>query len=364
MSGTDPGSGTDPMTPEPGRTLLAGHTTFRIGGPADDFATVASTEQLIDEVRRADAARTPLLVLSGGSNLLVGDAGFPGQVLLVASRGIRFEQTAADSVLVAAQAGEPWDDLVVTTMAEGLGGLAPLSGIPGLVGSSPVQNVGAYGAEVAQFIESVTAWDRSTGARVVLSGADCGFGYRDSIFKRSRTADQATGRWVVLEVAFRLPRSDSAGPVGYAELARRLGVPIGAQVPAGAVREAVLELRAGKGMVLDPADHDTWSAGSFFTNPLLDAEQAAGLPPEAPRFGQADGRVKSSAAWLIERAGFGCGFGWSRARISGRHSLALTNRGGASAAEVVELARHIRDGVAERFGVRLEAEPVLVGLEL
>jgi UDP-N-acetylmuramate dehydrogenase len=255
------------------------------------------------------------------------------------------------------EAGVDWDHVVRLTVDEGYAGLEALSGIPGRVGAAPIQNVGAYGQEVAQTVGWVRALDRRTHDVVLLSPEECGFGYRDSVFKRS-------DRYVVLAVAFALEHSRLGAPVRYAELARRLGVEVGERVPATDVRAAVLELRRGKGMVLDAEDHDTWSAGSFFTNPLLPADQAAALPENAPRWPTDDGRVKTSAAWLIEQAGIGKGHGSGAARVSTKHTLALTNRGAATTAELLVLAREIRAAVQDRFGVTLVPEPVLVGAEL
>ena len=331
---------------------LAPLTTLRLGGPAARLVEATSADELVEAVR---AAGDDLLLLGGGSNLVLADAGWPGTVVLVRSRGV----TVSDGTLVA-EAGEPWDGLVARTVAEGWAGLECLAGIPGLTGATPVQNVGAYGQEVADTVRWVDAYDRATGASRRLDPAECRFGYRDSHFKH-------TDRWVVLRVAYGLVQADKSAPVRYAELARTLGVEIGGVAPLADVRAAVLDLRRGKGMVLDPADRDTWSVGSFFTNPVL---AAADLPAFAARAGgpypswpAADG-TKLSAAWLIERSGFGKGYGGDAVRVSGKHTLALTHRGGGSTAELVALARQIRDGVLDRFGVPLRPEPRLVGVAL
>nr|NLI50570.1 UDP-N-acetylmuramate dehydrogenase [Propionibacterium sp.] len=355
---------------------LRDHTSFRIGGPAGRWVEATTEGQILETVRACDASGEPLLILSGGSNLLVSDAGFPGTVLKIATRGIRaeasfceFDADAVDGPLgsgpaacggytVTVAAGEEGDDFVAYAVAHELVGVEALSGIPGLVGATPIQNVGAYGQEVSQTIWNVRTYDRATAAVRTFANADCGFGYRHSRFKAE------PGRYVVLEVTFQLTQGSLSAPIRFGELARRLGVEGGQRAPLGLVREAVLDLRRGKGMVADPDDHDTWSAGSFFTNPILDADVAAALPEDAPRFPQPDGRVKSSAAWLIERAGFGRGFGNERTSLSTKHTLALTNRGTASAADVVALARTVRDGVRDRFGVTLVPEPVLVGVSL
>ena len=333
---------------------LAALTTLRLGGPAGRLVEASTAAELVEAVR---AAGDDLLLLGGGSNLVLADAGWPGTVVLIRSRGV----TGTGDTGVA-EAGEPWDELVARTVAEGRSGLECLAGIPGLTGATPVQNVGAYGQEVADTIVRVDAYDRSAGVVRALRPQECGFGYRDSLFKH-------TDRWVVLRVAFALGRSGKSGPVRYAELARALGVELGQMAPLEDVRSAVLGLRRGKGMVLDPADRDTWSVGSFFTNPVLPPaelaafEARAGGPyPSWPVDGTA--LTKLSAAWLIERAGFGKGYGGAAVRVSGKHTLALTHRGGGSTAELVALAREIRDGVADRFAVTLRPEPRLVGVAL
>ncbi|MCU1676696.1 MAG: murB [Frankiales bacterium] len=326
-------------------------TTLRVGGPVDRFVDASTDEQVVEEIRAADRAGTPLLVMGGGSNLLVGDGGFPGTVVRIGTTGV---ETGGD--IVRAAAGEDWNAFVDRMVEARRTGVETLAGIPGRVGATPVQNVGAYGAEIAQTLVRVLAFDRDADRVVTLSNAECGFAYRHSLFK-------TTNRYVVLAVHFALPEADVSAPIRYAELARALGVDIGATAPLAAVRDVVLALRRSKGMVLDPADHDTWSAGSFFTNPILTAEQEARLPADAPRFDSGAG-VKTSAAWLIERAGFAKGHGDGPARLSTKHTLALTNRGRASAADVLALARDIRAAVESRFGVTLVAEPVVVGASL
>jgi UDP-N-acetylmuramate dehydrogenase len=326
--------------------LLSDYTTLGLGGPAEGFVEATSEEELVAAVRGADA---PVLVLAGGSNLVVADDGFPGTVVRVATRGIERE---GDVLHVAA--GEAWDDVVAHTVAEGLAGIEALSGIPGSTGATPIQNVGAYGQEVSDTIVSVRALDRRSGEVVDLAPQDCGFAYRSSAFKRDPE------RFVVLRVSFAL-RDDGgrARPVRYGELARA----VGEDPSVREVRDAVLALRRGKGMVLDPEDADTRSAGSFFTNPILDAGAAARLPDDAPRFPQDDGaHVKTSAAWLIDHAGFAKGYGNPRGiAISSKHVLALTNRGEGTAAELVALAREIVAGVEGAFGITLRPEPVFAG---
>ncbi len=342
--------------PEP--ALLADLTTLRLGGPARSFVEATTTDELVAAVRAADDAGEPVLLVAGGSNLVVADAGFAGTVVRIATRGVAVEEDTCGGAFVRVAAGEDWDGLVALAVERGWIGVEALSGIPGSVGATPVQNVGAYGQEVAETIASVRCWDRTEGVVRTVAAADCGFGYRTSRFKRDPE------RFVVLEVTFQLRLGDLGAPVGYAELARSLGVEPGGRAPSAQVRETVLGLRRGKGMVLDPADHDTWSAGSFFTNPVLPADQAARLPDAAPRWSLPDGGVKTSAAWLIERSGFAKGHGNERVRLSTKHTLALTNRGGASTADLLALAAEVQAGVAREFGIWLENEPVLVGCAL
>ncbi|WBB63790.1 UDP-N-acetylmuramate dehydrogenase [Streptomyces sp. WMMC500] len=343
---------------------LAPLTTLRLGGPAARLVTATTDAEVVDTVRAADAAGTPLLVVGGGSNLVVSDAGFPGTALRIATAGFALDGTALELA-----AGENWSDAVARTVDAGLAGVECLAGIPGSAGATPIQNVGAYGQEVAETITEVVAYDRTTGETVTVPGADCGFSYRHSRFK----ADP--DRFVVLRVRFRL--ADAGGlsaPLRYAEAARMLGVAPGERVPAARARDAVLKLRAGKGMVLDPEDHDTWSAGSFFTNPILDEDAHAAfldrvarrLGPDArpPAFPAGEGLTKTSAAWLIDRAGFTRGYGTGPARISTKHTLALTNRGSATTEDLLALAREVRDGVRDAFGVTLVNEPVTVGVRL
>lgn len=347
-------------------TPLSELTTLRVGGPADRLLDAESEAEVVDAVREADEAERPLLVMGSGSNLLMADQGFAGTVVRVASRGVESQQDGESARLWVA-AGEPWDELVDRCGSDGLSGLECLSGIPGLTGATPIQNVGAYGQEVAQTVVSVRAYDRRTAAVVELSAPQCGFGYRSSAFKGS-------DRHVVLAVAFGLERSPDAQPIRYPELARALGVEVGERAPLEAVREAVLGLRRSKGMVLDPADPDSVSAGSFFLNPLLSAGDAADLQRRVrerlgeaatvPAWPEGTGTTKVSAAWLIQQAGFSPGYGAGRAGISTKHTLAVINRGGATAAEVVQLARELRDGVRRAFGVMLIPEPRLVGINL
>jgi UDP-N-acetylmuramate dehydrogenase len=317
---------------------LAPLTTLRLGGPAQDLIEARTEAEVVEGAAGAS------LVMAGGSNVVIADEGVPGTVLRIVTRGVE-----RDGTRLTVAAGEDWDALVAQCVADGLQGFECLSGIPGSVGATPIQNVGAYGQEVAETVESVRVFDRESGRVEVMPAADCGFVYRGSIFKYH-------DRRVVLSVTFRMNESPTSGPLRYAELTRRLDVPIGGSAPLADVREAVLALRRGKGMVIDPADPDSVSAGSFFTNPILDA------PPDgAPFWPGPEGRVKVSAAWLIEQAGFHKGYGNGRVGISTKHTLALVNRGGATTAELMALAREIAGGVHERFGVALHPEPVLVG---
>lgn len=337
---------------------LAELTTLRLGGPARRVVDATTEAELVEAVRAADDAGEPVLVVGGGSNLVVADAGFDGTVVRVLTRGVAVDADACSGASIHVQAGEPWDDLVARTVAEGWVGVEALSGIPGSTGATPIQNVGAYGQEVSQTISAVRVYDRREQAVRTFFADRLDFSYRHSRFKAE------PGRHVVLTVSFQLRLGDLGAPVAYAELARTLGVQVGERAPLADVREAVLGLRRGKGMVLDADDHDTWSAGSFFTNPVLSPEQADALPADAPRFAQPDGSVKTSAAWLIDHAGFGKGHGHGAVSLSTKHPLALTNRGGATTDELLDLAREVRDGVERAYGVRLVNEPVLVGAEL
>jgi len=333
---------------------LSSLTTLHLGGPARRLLEATDAGELVDAVAGTGVAGEPVLVVAGGSNLVIADEGFAGTGL-------------GDQVTLEVAAGEPWDELVARCVADGLAGIECLSGIPGSTGATPIQNVGAYGQEVAERIVAVRAYDTQAGAVCELAPADCAFAYRTSAFRRS-------AHYVVLAVRLMLERSPRAQPIRYAELARALGVAPGARAPLSEVRDAVLALRRAKGMVVDPSDPDSVSAGSFFVNPILEPEQlvalerrvverlgAAARPPAWP---EGDGRVKTSAAWLIEQAGFQRGYGDGRVGVSRKHTLALVNRGGATTRELIALARVLRDGVWRAFGVSLRAEPTLIGVEL
>ena len=366
---------------------LAPLTTLQVGGPARTLVRAGSTDDLVAAVRAADEAGEDLLLVSGGSNLVISDAGFAGTVVQVATRGIELLEDAVpaagdggepgrsgERVLVRAAAGEPWDGFVAHAVEQGWSGVEALSGIPGCVGSTPIQNVGAYGQDVSQTITGVEVLDRETGEVSELSAQECGFAYRDSLFKRTQKG--STGRYVVLAVTFSLERSELSQPVGYAALAQGLDVAMGERVPVADAREAVLAQRRQRGMVWDADDHDTWSCGSFFTNPIITTAQMDDVrahviermgpnAPEPPEFDAGEGLVKTSAAWLIDKAGYGKGYAMpGPAALSTKHPLAITNRGGARAADVAILAREIREGVEDAFGVRLVNEPVFVGHQL
>ncbi|MFJ4168071.1 UDP-N-acetylmuramate dehydrogenase [Paenarthrobacter sp. NPDC089714] len=353
------------------QTLLSELTTAAVGGPAGTYVEAHTEAEIIDAVRSADAAGEKLLIIGGGSNLLVSDAGYPGTVLKIASEGFTVDsEDSCGGVSLVVQAGHNWDALVEYTVLHAWSGLEALSGIPGATGATPVQNVGAYGADVSQTIATVRTWDRERNAVQTFTNSELEFGYRDSILKQ--TTVEGSPRYVVLTVEFQLALGGMSAPIRYAELARVLGVEVGKRAYANDVRREVLKLRASKGMVLDADDRDTFSTGSFFTNPIVPAEQAAQLPENAPKYPAGkDGLVKLSAAWLIDQAGFTKGFGLEESSVSGgraslstKHTLAITNRGSARAADMVAIAREVRAGVVDRFGIELHPEPLLIGVAL
>jgi len=335
---------------------LAPLTTLRVGPVARRLITCDTTQKVVD-VTRALGPDSDALVLAGGSNVVLADDLTDLTVVLL----VNTEITVEDNV-VRAEAGAAWDDVVVTSLAHGLGGLECLSGIPGSAGATPVQNVGAYGAEVADIIRRVRLLDRRTGEDRWVPPSALQFGYRTSILKHSSAA-------TVLEVEFELNPDGRSAPVRYGELANALGAEPDSRVDATRVREAVLALRARKGMVLDEADHDTWSVGSFFTNPVVPTSVferlQSSVEANVPNYPASDG-VKLAAGWLVERAGFGKGYpgDGAPARLSTKHALAVTNRGGATTADVIALARTVRDGVRTTFGIELTPEPILLGAAL
>lgn len=366
-------------------------TTIGVGGTAKNFVSATTEDEIVEAVREADNAGEPVLFLGGGSNLVISDDDFDGTVVRDTRSEYHIEHdSGCGGVVVRATGGMEWDEFVALAVQNDWSGLEALSGIPGTVGAAPVQNIGAYGQEVADTIAAVRVYDRLEKRRSTLFLSDLELGYRTSILKRS-TNDPSlsdgrvwgpTGRWIVLAVEFQMTHASLSTPIGYAELARRLGVNVGDRVDQRAVRNHVLELRRGKSMLLDDENRNTFSAGSFFTNPIIPEGEARKLPDEAPKFpvraiaprGKAPdpkkmqpGVLKTSAAWLINHSGFDRGFKVnpdSNASLSTAHVLALTNRGGATTAELAELATVVRDGVFERWGIELVPEPVRVGWDL
>ena len=338
--------------------LLSDLTTLRTGGPAARATAAETVGELVDAVRTADQSVRGLLLIGDGSNLVAPDEGWAGDVVLIRNRGIE-DLSHHGEVHLRVAAGESWDEVVARSVESGWSGLECLSGIPGRAGATPVQNVGAYGQDVADSISGVEVLDRDTGLLASWSTAACRFAYRDSRFKH-------TERFVVLAVRFRLRRSGMSAPIRYAELACRLGIDLGEPAPTADVRAAVLELRRSKGMVLDPPDHDTWSVGSFFTNPILTpaaydafaqrAQAQLGPAIQWPAYPDPKGR-KLSAAWLIEQSGFDKGYARGPAALSGKHTLALTNRGSATSADILALSHEITERVEATFGVPLHPEP-------
>lgn len=330
-------------------------TTIHVGGPTRDFAVATDTNQLVELVRSADAGGVPLLVMSGGSNLVVGDEGWDGLTVKVASTGLRI-----DGGTVEADAGLDWDQLVRLTLEHGLGGFEQLSGIPGSVGGTPVQNVGAFGAVTSDVLRSVTVYNRDAQAVEEWPAARCGFGTRQSVFKRC-------DRYILLRVGYRLRSTGQSNPLDFDALVGRLGIEPGGTASTSDVRRAVLELRRERGSIYDPNDHDTWGTGSFFVNPILPEVPPAALAAGVPHYPDPKG-IKLAAGWLIHRSGFppgyGADFGRGSVRLSSKHALAVSNRGDATTAEVMAFARHIRDGVEARFGVRLSPECDLVNCSL
>jgi len=336
---------------------LSSFTTLRVGGPARKIVHAHSEAELIEFVKAADSAKEPILILGGGSNLLISDAGFAGTVIRVESKGNALDYDACSGGMIEVSAGEDWDKFVEISIEKGFADLESLSGIPGTVGGAPIQNIGAYGHEVSETIARVKTYDRSKGEVKTFTNAECKFSYRNSIFK------EQPGRYVILTVTFQLRKGAQSLPITYAELAKQLSVNIGDQVEVTKVRQAVLKLRASKGMLIN-LENEINSAGSFFVNPILSKSAADKLPADAPRWPQNDGKVKTSAAWLMEHSGVVKGEKLAGAQISNKHVLALTNSGDATAEDIIELAKRARKKVYEKFGIKLEAEVQLVGVNL
>ncbi len=335
---------------------LRDYTSLRVGGPAKNFVEVRTEAQIIAAIEAA--GDSPVLIIGGGTNILVSDSGFEGTVIRISNNSLEAEVDACSGATLVIGAGENWEKFVETTINRGFAGLETLSGIPGTVGAAPIQNIGAYGHEVSEFITRVRTYDRKEKALKTFTNSECQFGYRNSLFKAT------PGRYVVLDVGFQLRVGEDTTPILYGELAKKLGLEVGDKSTVIATRKAVLELRQAKGMLLVPQDRDSWSAGSFFTNPIITADLAAMLPEGAPKWLLDDGRVKTSAAWLIENSGIHKGDAHGGAKVSSKHVLALTNAGNATAQDIAELANIARKSVKDKFGITLEAEVNLVGLSL
>jgi UDP-N-acetylmuramate dehydrogenase len=336
-----------------GRISLSSHTTLRVGGSADRFIKVGTEAEIISALQ--SAGDKPVLILGSGSNVLISDAGFPGTVIKIENNKVSAEVDACSGATLNIGAGEDWDNFVKTTIDRGFAGLETLSGIPGTVGASPIQNIGAYGHEISEFVTRVRTFDRQVKAIKTFTNDECQFSYRNSVFKKN------PGRYVVLEVQFNLRNGELSDPITYEELANELGISMGQKADVFKVREAVLKIRAHKGMLLNQNDPDTFSAGSFFTNPIVSEDL---IPAGAPKYPQSDGKFKTSAAWLIEASGFKKGQRLNGAGISTKHVLAITNADGATAADIAALAIQVRDSVKMKFGIDLVPEVNLIGLSL
>ena len=335
---------------------LRHYTSLRVGGPAKKFVDVHNEEEIIAAIEAA--GDTPILIIGGGTNILVADNGFDGTVIRITNHSLKAEIDACSGATLSIGAGENWDEFVKLSIERGFAGLETLSGIPGTVGAAPIQNIGAYGHEVSEFITRVRTYDREKREIKTFTNEQCEFSYHNSHFKSH------PGRYVVIEVQFQLRIGTESTAISYSELAEKLDIQVGQRAPVIATRKAVLELRAAKGMLLNPSDRDSWSAGSFFTNPIIDVALAAKLPKGAPRWPQSDGRVKTSAAWLIENSGIRKGDSFGGARVSTKHVLALTNAANATAQDIAELAKNAQKSVADTFGITLEPEVNLIGLNL
>lgn len=335
---------------------LRDYTSLRVGGPAKKFVEVGTEAEIISAIETA--GDSPILIIGSGTNILVSDNGFAGTVIRIVNHSLQSEIDACSGATLTIGAGENWDDFVATTIQRGFAGLETLSGIPGSVGAAPIQNIGAYGHEVSEFITRVRTYDRQKKEIKTFTNLECEFAYRNSHFKSH------PGRYVILDVQFNLRQGEITTEITYTELATKLGIEVGEKAPVAATRKAVLELRGMKGMLLNKTDRDSWSAGSFFTNPIVSAEVAAKLPSDAPKWPTSDGRVKTSAAWLIENSGIHKGDAHGGARVSTKHVLALTNAGNATANDILELAHVAKEKVYAKFGITLETEVNLVGVTL
>ncbi len=345
-----------PLVPK--QDQLSQYTSLHIGGPAQKLIHAKSETELIAAIRQADNEKIPLLIIGGGTNVLIGDDGFAGTVIRVETRGNSYETDACSGGMITVAAGEDWDEFVEWIMEKGFAGVETLSGIPGTVGGAPIQNIGAYGHEVAEVIARVRTFDRKSDQQKTFTAAECNFSYRNSLFKAEQN------RYVILDVTFQLRQGEISLPIKYTELAHYLGISLEEKAPTADVRRAVLALRASKGMLLNSQGHDSWSAGSFFINPLLTVADADKLPTGAPRWPQADGRIKTSAAWLMENAGIKKGDSHRGAGVSTKHVLALVNNGTATAQDILTLAKSARAHVKDVFGINLEPEVHFVGLSL
>jgi UDP-N-acetylmuramate dehydrogenase len=335
---------------------LRDYTSLRVGGPAKKFVEAHTEAEIIAAIE--EAGDSPILIMGGGTNILVADSGFEGTVIHISNNSLKSEIDACSGATMTIGAGENWDEFVAMTIERGFAGLESLSGIPGSIGAAPIQNIGAYGHEVSESISRVRTYDRQRKAIKTFTNSECNFSYRDSHFKSH------PGQFIILDVSFQLRIGEFTTPIMYGELAQKLGIQVGEKAPVIATRQAVLELRKSKGMLLSHDDHDSWSAGSFFTNPIISAQQSSLLPEDAPRWPLPDGRIKTSAAWLIERSGIHKGDSVGGARISNKHVLALTNSGDATAKDIAELAKKAQNCVKEKFGISLIPEVNLVGINL
>lgn len=351
-----------PSTRRTGESTFAELTTIATGGPVRELVRATTEEEIVDAVRDADENGIDVLVLGGGSNLLVSDQGFEGRVVIDTRNQIdQLQISGCGGAILRGTAGTPWDEFVNVSISQGWNGIEAMSGIPGSLGATPVQNVGAYGQEVSETIYSVRVYDREKKKRTDMVPSELGLSYRNSKLKESTAEWGATGRWVVLSVTYQLGLATNSTPIAYKQLADALGVDVGQRVPTVDLRAAVLDLRRSKGMVLDDSDRDTYSLGSFFTNPIVTEDR---IPEGAPKYAHGD-LFKTSAAWLIDHAGCAKGFGGEltdgRATLSTKHTLALTNRGGASTGDILTLARQVRSRVHDAFGIELVNEPVILG---